>query len=35
MATTAHIPAELPFEPGSVPVLLLGGVNLVRTLRLA
>ena len=35
MATTARIPAELPFEPGTVPVLLLGGVNLVRTLGLA
>ncbi len=32
---TSRTPAELPFEPGTVPVLLLGGVNLVRTLGLA
>ncbi|HUJ01461.1 MAG TPA: hypothetical protein VLY46_14570 [Usitatibacter sp.] len=32
---TSRIPAALPFEPGTVPVLLLGGVNLVRTLGLA
>ncbi|HSN22502.1 MAG TPA: hypothetical protein VLS49_17590 [Usitatibacter sp.] len=34
MATSPSI-APLPFEPGSVPVLLLGGVNLVRCLGLA
>lgn len=32
---TSRIPAELAFEPGTVPVLLLGGVNLVRALGLA
>jgi len=32
---TSRIPDDLPFERGTVPVLLLGGVNLVRTLGLA
>ena len=32
---TSRISADLPFERGRVPVLLLGGVNLVRTLGLA
>ena len=32
---TSRLPSDLPFERGTVPVLLLGGVNLVRTLGLA